>query len=101
MSATATRVRYRARFQRLGWVTPSVHEPPLGPDEWDCTDAVDDATLADLEACARMRRESLDDPLFGVVDLNGALKRHPSAPRWVRVYSGPFTLRVFRDRDPG
>ncbi len=91
---------YRATFSPQAWINDqAVPVDPEGPTEWDCTAFVDDDTLAYLKRTANLRGENLDDLVDGVIDNDDVFKSDPAAPEWIRNWSGPYTIRVYRDAD--
>ena len=75
-------VRVPARFQPQAWVNDyAVDVDPEGETEWDATDALRGMAL-------ERARSSL---CGGDVD---ELASHPTAPGWVRAWSGPFLLTL-------
>lgn len=72
----------RARFRPEAWVNDyAVEVDPGGEQEWQVS-----AALADDTRLALASRGDLD-----------FLRDDPSAPRWVREWSGPFTVEIVGD----
>lgn len=92
-----TKVRYLAEFQPQAWDGDyAVPVDPEGPTTWDCTGFVDDHIRDYLEGLESRGNGDLDDELLGVLDAQDRFQDDPAAPEWIRNWSGPFSIRVFR-----
>jgi hypothetical protein len=88
-----TSLRFTAHFTPEAWQRDyAVEVDPEGPREWDCTAYA----LEHLDYLAQMRQAhggNLDSP-EGVLDGHDRFKADPAAPKWVRDWHGPYTIRI-------
>lgn len=84
--------RYTARFYPQAWIKDhAVGVDAQGDVEWDVTEAVH-ALPADYRA--ELLREIDDDSDHEALDRDDLLQSDPRAPRWVREWNGPFSIRI-------
>lgn len=97
LAYTSLAVRYTASITPEEWQNDQAVEVDApGEQTWDCTAYA----LANLDYLTDLEARSGDrlaDP-YGIVDGDDLFKSDPAAPSWVSGWSGPFTLRVTRQR---
>jgi predicted RNA-binding Zn-ribbon protein involved in translation (DUF1610 family) len=87
--------RFEARFSPEAWVRDdAIPVDPQGETTWDCTRfaLVNEDHVENMVTFAS---ESIDGP-DGIVDNADVFKSDPAAPKWIRDWTGPFTIRVRR-----
>lgn len=100
--ALTGQVRVTARFVPEMWVRDNAMTvDPLGPDEWDATEAF--AELPDAYRSELL--EEMHDSAHGLndgeaLDSHDILQGDPNAPDWIRDWPGPFSLYVRHTETP-
>lgn len=92
-------MRYIAEFQPEAWVKDNaIPVDPEGKTKWDCTAFVEanKDLKTKINEALKKNNESFAAPFF---DRDDVLKGDPAAPAWIRDWSGPFTITVWKGTD--